>query len=77
MPKIENFRGRKLFARLLPAVSLKNHKTSGHSTVHPQADVFVVPPAIIAGVVGVATWNIRSVIISFRVAFFAWPILSI
>jgi hypothetical protein len=36
--------------------------------------VFVVPPVIIAGVVGVATWNIRSVIISFRVAFFAWPI---
>jgi hypothetical protein len=36
--------------------------------------VFVVPPAIIAGVVGIATWNIRSVIISFRVAFFACPI---
>jgi hypothetical protein len=37
-------------------------------------DIFILPPLIIAGMVFVATWNLRDAIIGFRVGFFAWPL---
>ena len=36
--------------------------------------LFLVAPLVIAGVVLVATWNLRDAIVAFRVAFFIWPV---
>jgi hypothetical protein len=36
--------------------------------------LFLVAPLVIAGVVLVATWNLRDAIVAFRVAFFMWPV---
>jgi hypothetical protein len=45
--------------------------------MHLLFDIFVLPPAIIAGVVLIATWNLRDAVIAFRVGFFACPICGL
>ena len=35
--------------------------------MHLLFDIFVIPPAVIAGVVFIATWNVRDAVIAFRV----------
>jgi hypothetical protein len=45
--------------------------------MHMLFDIFVLPPLVFAGVVFVATWNIRDAVAAFRVSFFAWPVALI
>jgi hypothetical protein len=45
---------------------------TAEGVMHLLFDIFVLPPAVIAGVVFIATWNLRDAVIGFRVAFFAW-----
>ena len=35
--------------------------------MHLLFDIFVIPPAVIAGVVFIATWNVRDAVVAFRV----------
>jgi hypothetical protein len=42
--------------------------------MHLLFDIFVSPPAVIAGAVFIATWNPRDAVIAFRVAFFMCPV---
>jgi hypothetical protein len=45
--------------------------------MHLLFDIFVIPSAVIAGVVFIATWNLRDAIVGFRVVFFVWPVCLI
>jgi hypothetical protein len=45
--------------------------------MHLLFDIFVLPPLVIAGVVLIATWNLRDAIIAFRIGFFACPICGL
>ena len=37
--------------------------------MHLLFDIFVLPPAVIAGVIFIATWNLCDAVIAFRVGF--------
>jgi hypothetical protein len=45
--------------------------------MHLLFDIFVLPPAVIAGVIFIATWNLCDAVIAFRVGFFMCPVCGL